>query len=156
MAASKKHESLRGDRLEREAQEDIRQGKIAAAVAGPELRADGSGDSEEDSHATSADDQLQADDTDMTDDTDIQTGDVCIDLAQGRPVHVVEDTGQTALDWSNENGYDLLENYGNRRFGSAADDRVFNVVYLLERQKRAVEDVRIPRESVDAGRDRGR
>lgn len=41
MAPSKKHESLRGDKLEREAQEDIRQQKIAEAVAGPErVRAD--------------------------------------------------------------------------------------------------------------------
>ncbi|WP_226479140.1 hypothetical protein [Natrinema amylolyticum] len=50
MAASKKHESLRGDQLEREGQEDIRQRQIAEAVAGPDLRADGSG--EENGHAS--------------------------------------------------------------------------------------------------------
>ena len=46
-ATCNKHQSLRGDQLEREAQEDIRQQKIAEAVAGPEVRADGSGEDDE-------------------------------------------------------------------------------------------------------------
>jgi len=60
---------------------------------------------------------------------DIQVGDVCLDLAQGRPVHVLADTGQTAAEWSDANGYDLLDNYGNSRFDAASDDRVYDVVY---------------------------
>ncbi|MFC6763557.1 hypothetical protein [Natrinema soli] len=59
----------------------------------------------------------------------IKPGDVCLDLAQGRPVHVVTDTGQTVAEWSEENNYNLLDNYGNSRFGAAGDDRVFDVVY---------------------------
>jgi len=63
----------------------------------------------------------------MTD--DIQVGDVCLDLAQGRPVHVLEATGQTAAEWSEANGYDLVKNYGNGRLGATDDDAVFEVVY---------------------------
>ncbi|WP_226041548.1 hypothetical protein [Natrinema sp. DC36] len=47
MATANEHQSLRGDQLEREAQEDIRQGEIAEAVDGPEVRADGSGEGDE-------------------------------------------------------------------------------------------------------------
>jgi hypothetical protein len=67
----------------------------------------------------------------MTDATDmpIGVGDVALDLAQGRPVHVVTATGQTAAEWSDANNYDLVENYGNGRLGASADDRVYDVVY---------------------------
>ena len=61
--------------------------------------------------------------------THIQVGDVCLDLCQGRPVHVVEDTNQTAAEWSGDHGYDLEENYGNSRLGTGPNDRVFDVVY---------------------------
>lgn len=56
-------------------------------------------------------------------------GDVALDLAQGRPVHVIEATGQTAAEWSDANDYELTENYGNGRLGASDDDRVFEVVY---------------------------
>jgi hypothetical protein len=61
--------------------------------------------------------------------TDIQIGDIALDLCQGRPVHVVDDTGQTAAEWSDANDYDLTGNYGNNRLDAAATDRVFDVVY---------------------------
>ncbi|MFW5896204.1 MAG: hypothetical protein ACOCUA_02350 [archaeon] len=64
--------------------------------------------------------------------TDLQVGDVALDMAQGRPVHVVADTGQTAREWSDANGYDLLENYGNGRLGVGPEDRVFDVVYCSD------------------------
>ena len=67
----------------------------------------------------------------MTDPTDtpIGVGDVALDLAQGRPVHIVNATGQTAAEWSDANDYELTENYGNDRLGASADDRVYDVVY---------------------------
>lgn len=64
--------------------------------------------------------------------SDLQVGDVALDMAQGRPVHVVADTGQTAREWSDANGYDLLENYGNGRLGVGPEDRVFDVVYCSD------------------------
>ena len=62
-------------------------------------------------------------------DTPIGVGDVALDLAQGRPVHVVNATGQTAAEWSEMNDYELTENYGNDRLGASADDLVYDVVY---------------------------
>lgn len=56
-------------------------------------------------------------------------GDVALDLAQGRPVHVVAATSQTVDEWSDANNYRLVENYGNDRLGAASDDLVFDVVY---------------------------
>ncbi|GAB3669587.1 hypothetical protein [Halopiger thermotolerans] len=112
-------------------QHELEKRREAEAVAGPEpaVRADGSG--EENTHVQRVNQQLRMaeDDDTMTDETDIKPGDVALDLAQGRPVHVLEDTEQTALEWTNEYGYDLLENYGNARFNASADDRVFDVVY---------------------------
>lgn len=61
--------------------------------------------------------------------TDIQIGDVCLDLAQGRPVHVVEALDVDAAEWSERNNYELTENYGNSRLGASDDDAVFEVVY---------------------------
>jgi len=58
-----------------------------------------------------------------------EIGDVALDLAQGRPVHIIADTGQTADDWSEQHNYDLVDNYGNSRFGATADDRIYDVVY---------------------------
>jgi hypothetical protein len=144
MAASKKHQSLKGDQLEREGQEKIREGEIAEAVAGPEVRCDGSGE-ESNSHAARVNEQLQeAEETDMTDDTDIQTGDICIDLAQGRPVHVLNDTGLTAAEWSEENNYELTENYGNGRLGASDDDRVFDVAYCSNIKSEPSKDYAFP------------
>jgi hypothetical protein len=60
---------------------------------------------------------------------DIQIGDVCLDLTQGRPVHVIEDTGLTAAEWSEQESYKLTENYGNGRLGATDEDSVFEVVY---------------------------
>jgi hypothetical protein len=61
--------------------------------------------------------------------TDLQVGDVALDLTQGRPVHIIEDTGLDAATWSERNDYELTDNYGNDRMGAAPDDRVFEVVY---------------------------
>jgi hypothetical protein len=60
---------------------------------------------------------------------ELQVGDVALDKTQGRPVHIVEDCGQTAAEWSNANNYELCENYGNDRLGASDDDAVYEVVY---------------------------
>ncbi|WP_049987122.1 hypothetical protein [Halobellus rufus] len=60
---------------------------------------------------------------------EIRVGDVALDVTQGSPVHVLEDTGQTAAEWSDANDYELCENYGNSRCGAEPEDRVYDVVY---------------------------
>ncbi len=90
----------------------------------------------------------------------IKLGDVCLDLAQGRPVHVLADTGQTVAEWSEANNYNLLDNYGNSRFGTTNDDLVFDVVYCSSLKSRPSRTYaypesrlgRIESEAADAGR----
>ncbi|UHQ98928.1 hypothetical protein HYG81_24525 (plasmid) [Natrinema zhouii] len=90
----------------------------------------------------------------------IKLGDVCLDLAQGRPVHVVADTGQTVAEWSEANNYNLLDNYGNSRFDTTNDDRVFDAVYCSSLKSRPSKTYaypesrlgRIESEAADAGR----
>lgn len=65
----------------------------------------------------------------MQDTYPLGVGDVALDLAQGRPVHVIEATGQTAAEWSDINDYELTENYGNGRLGASDEDLVYEVVY---------------------------
>lgn len=60
---------------------------------------------------------------------EIRVGDVALDKTQGQPVHIVEDTGQSAAEWSEANGYDLESNYGNSRCETGPEDHVYEVVY---------------------------
>lgn len=59
----------------------------------------------------------------------IQVGDVVLDLAQGRAMHVLERYDGDAAEWSDENDYDLTGNYGNSRLGATESDAVFECVY---------------------------
>lgn len=93
--------------------------------------------------------------------TDIQVGDICLDLAQGRPVHILTDTGQTAAEWSEANDYDLTGNYGNDRLGASDDDRVFDVVYCSSAKSEpsktyAFPESRLLRIETEAATDDGR
>jgi len=63
---------------------------------------------------------------------DLQVGDVALDTVQGQPVHVVEDTGLTAREWSELNDYDLPANYGNSRCGVEPTDHVYETVYCSD------------------------
>lgn len=90
----------------------------------------------------------------------IHVGDVALDLAQGRPVHVVEDCGQTAAEWSEQNNYELTENYGNGRLGATDDDAVYEVVYCSNAKSEPSKTyampesrlLRIETEAADGGR----
>ena len=96
----------------------------------------------------------------VTNETEIQPGDVCLDLAQGRQVHVINDTGLTAKEWSEQNNYELTENYGNSRLGARDDDRVFDVVYCSNIKSEPSKDyafpesrlARVETETADGGR----
>lgn len=76
--------------------------------------------------------------------TDIQVGDVCLDLTQGRPVHVLADTGLSAEEWSEANDYELCENYGNSRLDATPEDRVFDVVYCSSVKSEPSKDYAMP------------
>lgn len=57
-------------------------------------------------------------------------GDPVIDLAQGRPMVVVDAPQQDVHDWSEANDYDLQGNYANSRFGPALSEPVVECVYV--------------------------
>jgi len=92
--------------------------------------------------------------------TDLQVGDVALDLAQGRPVHVVERYDGDAADWSDANNYELTDNYGNSRLGASEDDAVFEVVYCSSAKSEPTKTyampearlLRIETEAADGGR----
>lgn len=59
----------------------------------------------------------------------IQPGDVVLDLAQGRPMQVIERAADSVEEWVAANDYDLLGNYGNSRLGASVGDPVYTCVY---------------------------
>jgi hypothetical protein len=61
--------------------------------------------------------------------SDIGIGDVVMDLTEGRPLHVVGVSEHNAAVWSEQNGYDLLSNYGNERLDASPEDAVYKCVY---------------------------
>jgi hypothetical protein len=66
---------------------------------------------------------------DETHECEIGVGDTVLDLAQGRTMQVIEEHDQTSREWSDENDYELTENYANDRLGATDDDLVFECVY---------------------------
>lgn len=91
---------------------------------------------------------------------EIQPGDVALDKTQGRPVHIIEATGQTAAEWSDANDYELTENYGNERCDAADGDLVYDVVYCSNAKSEPSKSyampesrlLRIETEAADGGR----
>jgi hypothetical protein len=61
---------------------------------------------------------------------DFDIGDPVIDLANGRNMVVVDRADDRADDWTEANGYDLLDNYGNRRLRAKPSDPVYTCVYV--------------------------
>ena len=59
----------------------------------------------------------------------IEPGDVCIDLAQGTTVQVVDVAAESVDEWQMGHNYDLLGNYANARLGATPHDRVYTCVY---------------------------
>jgi hypothetical protein len=57
-------------------------------------------------------------------------GDPVMDMAQGRPMIVLDTPGMTVREWSDANGYDLLDNYANSKFDPSPDEGVVECVYL--------------------------
>lgn len=61
---------------------------------------------------------------------DFQIGDPVVDLANGRSMVVVDRDADRVDEWIDENGYDLLDNYGNERLRALAADPVYECVYV--------------------------
>lgn len=59
-------------------------------------------------------------------------GDPVMDAAQGRAMVVLDAPDQTVAEWSDANGYDLLENYANSKFDPEPDEPVVECVYVSD------------------------
>jgi len=76
----------------------------------------------------------------MTDDTDDTTavqnayriGDPVMDAAQGRAMIVLDAPDMSVTEWSNHNGYDLMDNYANDKFDPDPDEAVVECVYVSD------------------------
>jgi len=61
-----------------------------------------------------------------------QTGDPVMDATQGRPMVVLAAREETVAEWSDANGYDLMDNYGNKKFDPTPDEFVVECVYVSD------------------------
>lgn len=61
---------------------------------------------------------------------DFRVGDPAIDLATGRTVVLVDRVAERTDDHSEREGYDFLDNYGNKRLRTNEADPVFEAVYV--------------------------
>lgn len=64
--------------------------------------------------------------------TPYRIGDPVVDLAQGRPMVVLDAPAETVAEWSEANGYDLLSNYANGKFDPEPDEPVVECVYVSD------------------------
>jgi hypothetical protein len=78
------------------------------------------------------DDTPTADDDAPQYDQPYRIGDPVMDLAQGRPMIVLDAPQQNVAEWSNNNDYDLLDNYANSKFQPHASEPVVTCVYVSD------------------------
>lgn len=64
--------------------------------------------------------------------TDYKIGDPVMDLAQGRPMVVLNVPSKNVAEWPGDNDYDLLSNYANSRFDPDPDEPVVECVYVSD------------------------
>lgn len=74
---------------------------------------------------------------DQTDDSNAvqnsyQIGDPVVDLAQGRPMVVLDAPDTTVAEWSDANNYDLEGNYANGKFDPTPTEAVVECVYVSD------------------------
>lgn len=73
-----------------------------------------------------------------------QTGDPVMDAAQGRPMIVLEPLAETVDEWSDRNGYNLLDNYANAKFDPSPDEPVARCVYVSDVRSEPSKDYTFP------------
>lgn len=70
--------------------------------------------------------------------------DPVVDLAQGRPMVVLEAPNQTVSEWTEENSYDLKSNYANDKLDTDSDDYVVRCVYVSDIRSEPSKDYTFP------------
>lgn len=94
----------------------------------------GNGDGDRDSpRPTMTDDNPDATTTDAQPTSNpYRIGDPVVDLAQGRPMIVLDAPEQNVVEWSGDNDYNLLRNYANGKFDPDPDEYVVECVYVSD------------------------
>lgn len=80
----------------------------------------------------------------MTANENYQRGDPVVDLAQGRPMIVLDAPDQTVADWSSANDYDLTDNYANGKLGATDAEPVVRCVYVSDIRSEPSKDYTFP------------
>jgi len=71
-------------------------------------------------------------------------GDPVVDLAQGRPMIVLEAPTETVAEWSDRNGYELTENYANGKLGATSTEPVVRCAYVSDVRSEPSKDYTFP------------
>jgi hypothetical protein len=73
-----------------------------------------------------------------------RVGDPVVDLAQGRPMLILEAPETTVEDWSTSNNYELTENYANAKLDTTPSMPVVRCVYLSDIRSEPSKDYTFP------------
>jgi hypothetical protein len=71
-------------------------------------------------------------------------GDPVVDLAQGRPMIVLDAPNESVQAWSDREGYDLADNYANGKLGADPDETVVRCVYVSDIRSEPSKDYTFP------------
>jgi hypothetical protein len=71
-------------------------------------------------------------------------GDPVVDLAQGRPMLILEAPKTSVEEWSNSNDYELVENYANAKLDTTPGEAVVRCVYLSDIRSEPSKDYTFP------------
>jgi hypothetical protein len=84
----------------------------------------------------------------MSDDNNVEqlyhVGDPVVDLAQGRPMLILEAPETTVEEWSTSNNYELTENYANAKLDTTPSMPVVRCVYLSDIRSEPSKDYTFP------------
>lgn len=93
------------------------------------------------SHDTDTDSETE---TEHSMEQPYHVGDPVVDLAQGRPMLVLESPETTVDEWSAENGYQLMDNYANSKLDTTPSMPVVRCVYLSDIRSEPSKDYTFP------------
>lgn len=77
-------------------------------------------------------------------DNPFKTGDPVVDLAQGRPMVVLDAPDETVREWSDRENYELTENYANGKLDARDDETVVRCVYVSDIRSEPSKDYTFP------------
>jgi len=77
-------------------------------------------------------------------DNPYKIADTVVDLAQGRPMVVLDAPAETVREWSDRENYDLTDNYANAKLGARDDEAVVRCAYVSDIRSEPSKDYTFP------------